>query len=533
MSLDQHAYRILCRLYRLVLLKQWMAPICLSRAASPAPAGPQGTTGLETLEGRLLLSVAPALVEPAKVHLQGDAGADNLYLRAADGVLEYSATGLADSYTADMDAADGVQSLALTSGARISIDLGDGENHLFVDASLNDALTADGAVLTFQGGSESDTLHGPAGEGDWRVTAQNAGTLNGQIHFSGVENLAGDTGANDTFRLAPGAGVSGLVDGGVGGFDSMIVEGSYGDVAYSAAGPHSGTITLDGSSLRYDGLEPTLLGASATLTINGSALADDLVLRLDPDASGNLQVFSNGGTIESPSFPLPSTSLTINGGLGNDTVTVSGVVNMGTTNLSINAESIALGATANLTAGVVTLTASSSTDLTTLDIVALLNAFHAGHVVDVAHLIGDFLMGDVQTQINLTSATVSATSLTMSATTTVTGVTTGLLNSSLGFTIPGFSAAFANVHAKADVNVSGGSITTTAGLSLSAVSSVTTGATATASASNTDTAVDGAFALSVVDSQATAVIGGAATLAVAGAVSVTASNTTSVTTTAD
>ena len=108
------------------VLKQWMAPLLPLRGSSATPAEPQGTTGLETLEGRLLLSVAPALVEPARVHLQGDAGTDNLYLRAADGVLEYSQSGQDGSYSADMDAADGVQTWALTGGARISSDLGDG-----------------------------------------------------------------------------------------------------------------------------------------------------------------------------------------------------------------------------------------------------------------------------------------------------------------------------------------------------------------------------------------------------------------------
>jgi len=53
--------------------------------------------------------------------------------------------------------------------------------------------------------------------------------------------------------------VTGRVDGGAGGFDSLVINGTHASVTTAATGPNSGTVTVDGTPLAYAGLEPITL----------------------------------------------------------------------------------------------------------------------------------------------------------------------------------------------------------------------------------------------------------------------------------
>ena len=48
-------------------------------------------------------------------------------------------------------------------------------------------------AVTFQGGSASNTLVGPNTTNTWDITGTNAGTLDGTVAFTGVQNLTGGT----------------------------------------------------------------------------------------------------------------------------------------------------------------------------------------------------------------------------------------------------------------------------------------------------------------------------------------------------
>ena len=67
---------------------------------------------------------------------------DNLFWRAsAEGLLEFSETGSADSYSSDLDPDQvGAQTLEVTGSFQITVDLRSGVNQLSVDASLAQAL---------------------------------------------------------------------------------------------------------------------------------------------------------------------------------------------------------------------------------------------------------------------------------------------------------------------------------------------------------------------------------------------------------
>jgi hypothetical protein len=76
--------------------------------------------------------------------------------------------------------------------------------------------------------------------------------MTGVGRFAGVENLVGAANNQDTFTVTTGGSLSGLVNGGAGGFDSLILSGGAFDrVVYTAFDAHSGTIDRDGEVPTY------------------------------------------------------------------------------------------------------------------------------------------------------------------------------------------------------------------------------------------------------------------------------------------
>src|SRR5262249_29309387 len=141
--------------------------------------------------------------------------------------------------------------------------------------------------ITFLGGTGDGDALLVKGAGDltWHVTGANAGSA-GAVQFSGVENLLGDADNQDTFVIEAGGSV-GLVDGGAGGFDTLVIEdGPYAKVVSTATGPDSGSVALDDATIQYAGLEPLLVnaGTAADQVYNLTASADEVEVR---HVSGN------------------------------------------------------------------------------------------------------------------------------------------------------------------------------------------------------------------------------------------------------
>src|SRR5262249_52970193 len=86
--------------------------------------------------------------------------------------------------------------------------------------------TATGVGTTFSnmqnlvGSPQGDTLIGPNVVSVWNITGTNSGDVNG-FTFGGIENLTGNTNA-DTFKFHGTAGVTGAIDGGVGGVPNVL-----------------------------------------------------------------------------------------------------------------------------------------------------------------------------------------------------------------------------------------------------------------------------------------------------------------------
>ncbi|HEX4526420.1 MAG TPA: hypothetical protein VH108_06715, partial [Gaiellaceae bacterium] len=218
-------------------------------------------------------------------------------------------------------------------------------------------------VTTISAGGPSDTLHGPGADSNWAITGAGAGTVAG-TSFAGFENLSGAADNKDTFTLAPSGALTGVADGGSGGYDSLVVDGQRGSIVSNPTDAHSGTLVIDGVPFKYAGLEPVSIGGPGNFTYNGADVGfsslhlnkevldkDLIVVQPDPGSpTTKIQirdcVFTGCDGIlpdqaESTSFTISgTTSLTINGGLGIDTVQFKGNYIVPNSDLTVNAEQI-------------------------------------------------------------------------------------------------------------------------------------------------------------------------------------------------
>ena len=266
---------------------------------------------LEALESRLLLSADP---------LGALDGAGVLALQLGDGDDQALVERIGES-------AAGGDIVAVTFGA-VTQQYGDaffGIVRLLIDAGAGDDwIRIVGVTVTTDiiGGLGTDTFEWQHGDATWSITARDTGEVE-TVTFSSFEHLVGGDDNRDTFLFAAGAVVSGGVDGGAGGFDSMVIQGGeYQNVTYTANASGADTVALDDHVIAFDGIEAGTLGATtANLTLN--ATADDDTARLrDEAAPGQMLLDSVTGTFADLTFVSPTASLTINLGAGDDRITI-------------------------------------------------------------------------------------------------------------------------------------------------------------------------------------------------------------------
>ncbi|KPA11264.1 repeat-containing protein, partial [Candidatus Magnetomorum sp. HK-1] len=185
----------------------------------------------------------------------------------------------------------------------------------------------------------NDALVVLGGNHTWQITGFDTGFV-GDIRFSGMETLMGGADNQDTFVFESEGHISGKIDGGAGGFDTLSLIGQYDTIQYSADSPNAGTVSRDNDTIVYTGLEPIYDNTESTNRIIGLSNNDDI----DAILSSNGDSFTlSGSTFEGITFAKPSESLLIQGLEGSDTVTVHSI-NLGNTDLTIDAETIILAA---------------------------------------------------------------------------------------------------------------------------------------------------------------------------------------------
>jgi hypothetical protein len=138
---------------------------------------------------------------------------------ASDGVNGYLLTGLLPPSSLGR----GRVWLQLDPAAPVSV-LGGPATDLFQVNNLTGA-----PALSLVGNTQgTTTLQGPNTANTWQVTGANAGTLDGTVAFSGVQNLTGGS-AGNTFQFHTGGSLSGTLNGG-GGTNTLDYTAYKGDI---------------------------------------------------------------------------------------------------------------------------------------------------------------------------------------------------------------------------------------------------------------------------------------------------------------
>lgn len=166
------------------------------------------------------------------------------------------------------------------------------------------------------------------------MTGPGAGHLRSPdfLTFTGVENLVGGANNQDTFVIEQGGSLPGTVEGGAGGYDTVVFRGAYGRVDYEVTGPQSGDVALDGQTVRYAGMEPIeFLTPVEDFTFTGTTFDDTITLHDVGGTDGVMEIFGTTSIlgIETPfktvRFANPTESLKIEGKIGRDIITVQSV----------------------------------------------------------------------------------------------------------------------------------------------------------------------------------------------------------------
>lgn len=344
----------------------------------------------EPLEPRLLLSADPLLAytapDEADLLLRVDQDSDTPTLQlleqsaasptvVAQLLLSQSATGqIVITGSSLNDALEIDESVFELDSLVVLFDGREGSDTLagpHADAPWAITLAGTGSLgnLTFAGvenllgGAGEDTLGGPAEDTTWNLTGDGEGDVAG-FAFKGFENLVGAADNEDTFVIGAAGAISGVVDGGDGGFDSMVVEdGGFQTIAYVATGPTSGSVIRDGEAIVFTGLEPVwVANGAADVVVDLSATSDDAVMIQSGTDIAIAAAPPQGPTFESVTFTTPMNSLTVNLGdddgvfpnlddfladfpvLGDitfvqgDVLTISGTVDLGSAAFTVNGD---------------------------------------------------------------------------------------------------------------------------------------------------------------------------------------------------
>ena len=435
---------------------------------------------------------------------------------------------------------------------RLLVDAGRGDDT--IEMTGVDQVLSSRVVL--QGGGGSDTLTGPPTDAVWTITGKDRGNVDG-VAFVNFETLQGADDNEDLFVIGARGSLTGGLDGGAGGFDSMEFRGGrFGTVEYVAFGPHSGTVTRDGVTLSYDGLEPIDdVSEVDHRIINLSGGSDDAVLTQNSDG---LMTIAPAGipTFETVNFFAGKVSTTINLGGDSGTLLTDGdrlvvrdLVDMGSTNLSIlgndGIDTVEVEADAALlTTGSVTINAERISVLGSIgsDTSAPASITLAAEATDNGNILADTPLEGVlddelrglfvavpRVSVDLTGGSLRAAGdITVSA---AAGISIPAATpSSLGGAL---DATLLTLLPDATVTLDGASVRTAGSFSARSEVTVEAAFEDEADASDTDATADAAVTVVVVAGESSVTTAGATRIEAGGSVSLTAVSDIGITSTAD
>ena len=215
-----------------------------------------------------------------------------------------------------------------------------GEFVVFGDPARDNVFTVDGAVLDLSGlsirivgGQGHDTLRIDDRAGSnrlWNITGHNTGQV-GNVSFSSIEQLVGGSNNNDTFTLAQSGMFHGVIDGGVGGFDTLVVRGTSAGSYTPGAVFGDGMVVAGQSRIQFTGLEPVIMDgtgvAGGTLTFTTPSTGDGSdILTIDSPASGQNRISGTSGGVPFESITFSNYANVVINTAANDTAGSTGDV---------------------------------------------------------------------------------------------------------------------------------------------------------------------------------------------------------------
>ncbi|MEQ8854305.1 LamG-like jellyroll fold domain-containing protein [Gimesia sp.] len=282
-------------------------------------------------------------IQPASVYGSGTSLSFSSFetLQGGNDVDQFNING---SHTLDLLGGQGADVFRFSNNGSTlngTIDGEAGEDHLNLDnysSDLNVTLSALGGIDGFAGsesaksvsfanidvltgGSGSNTLTGIDSAATWTLNGVNIYNSTNTLTFSNFVNLTGGSAA-DSFQVTPNAEAFNIVGGDPTsnplGDELHVDTSAAGTAVVSNNGNGSGSVTGGFPTVTYSEIENFTITGTVDIELQGTANADDIEILVN----GSDIEYRLGGTLIGTSTLSGTTSITVNGGDGDDSLTI-------------------------------------------------------------------------------------------------------------------------------------------------------------------------------------------------------------------
>ncbi|QDU03465.1 Extracellular serine protease precursor [Gimesia chilikensis] len=282
-------------------------------------------------------------IQPASVYGSGTSLSFSSFetLQGGNDVDQFNING---SHTLDLLGGQGADVFRFSNAGSAlngTIDGEAGEDHLNLDnftSDLNVTLSALGGIDGFDGsesaksvsfanidvltgGSGNNTLTGIDSAATWTLNGVNTYNSSNTLTFSNFVNLTGGSAA-DSFQVTPNAEAFNIVGGDPTsnplGDELHVDTSAAGTAVVSNNGDGSGSVTGGFPTVTYSEIENFTITGAVDIELQGTANADDIEILVN----GSDIEYRLGGTLIGTSALSGTTSITVKGGDGDDSLTI-------------------------------------------------------------------------------------------------------------------------------------------------------------------------------------------------------------------
>ncbi|MCR9233764.1 MAG: cadherin domain-containing protein [bacterium] len=282
-------------------------------------------------------------IQPASVYGSGTSLSFSSFetLQGGNDVDQFNING---SHTLDLLGGQGADVFRFSNAGSTlngTIDGEAGEDHLNLDnysSNLNVTLNALGGIDGFDGsesaksvsfanidvltgGSGSNTLTGIDSAATWTLNGVNTYNSTNTLTFSNFVNLTGGSAA-DSFQVTPNAEAFNIVGGDPTsnplGDELHVDTSAAGTAVVSNNGDGSGSVTGGFPTVTYSEIENFTITGTVDIELQGTANADDIEIVVN----GSDIEYRLGGTLIGTSALSGTTSISVKGGDGDDSLTI-------------------------------------------------------------------------------------------------------------------------------------------------------------------------------------------------------------------